>query len=627
MSSAPASIKLLPQTLTTHLDSLAIVPNPFAIVQALVENSLDADAETIIVQILRDKLIVVDDGSGIQQDSMEMLGVKYASSKSGGTCDGTLGFRGVALAAIKSSCMVELVTVRSRPILTGGAREELGWEVQLVAEKRRYLVEVAMKGGSVVEVALVPNISARELVKAVMAWAERLACVWPRVNFEVWEGKRLAWCVKDSVMAERVARVFGVRSDEVMTGRAQVHGSNASVEVVVGRSSNNLKARKRERHIIVGVNGRVVKREGWDEMTDAIMQEMGVCSVDGSRRLPLFARVCTCHDHVAFGVPDICDTRHVEIDTTVVQNPRALDEPELGIGVIFGKLRNAHTYENAVRCALERALTLEKSGHRFGLAKSQSAVRSLSMLASEYYKLPTKTKDGRYIGTDWGDHPGNRGHLSRAEGLTSMSVVAQVLNTYIVVEKEGGIMLLEQHTSDERVKYEYLLERWTSDMESLDRPLRLPGLLGDEELSNLDSLGCEVHEHSRNDNGGPATTYYTLSKVPSLLKNVEGQELRTHILTVAKFSDPESAAAAIACRLAVKNGRILRMSEMTRIVRGLSRCRAPHVCPHGRPISMELGKNELASAFKRTWAIQRNVKRNLKATTPPFPLPRRGVVT
>ena len=182
-------------------------------------------------------------------------------------------------------------------------------------------------------------------------------------------------------------------------------------------------------------------------------------------------------------------------------------------------------------------------------------------------------------------------------------------------------MLVEQHTADERVKFEGLVQRWTADLVQLSKPIRIPEFLDDQRIGNLDALGFEVRE---DDSNGLDENFFTVNKIPLVLRDLDAQSQETHLLSLSKVADAERAAAELACRLAVKNGTRLTMVAMSRIIRNLARCRAPHLCPHGRPIFIELDETQLASAFKRNWITKRKEK---AFSSPPWlPLPRRGVL-
>jgi len=91
----------------------------------------------------------------------------------------------------------------------------------------------------------------------------------------------------------------------------------------------------------------------------------------------------------------------------------------------------------------------------------------------------------------------------------------------------------------------------------------------------------------------------------------------------------EEAAAAVACRLATKNGVVLNMSKMRIIVKDLLKCQNPHTCPHGRPILIRLGISDLATLFGRTWSPER-VQKNQSRGSEEIPRtafePKLGVV-
>ncbi|NMC82972.1 MAG: DNA mismatch repair endonuclease MutL [Armatimonadetes bacterium] len=190
---------------------------------------------------------------------------------------------------------------------------------------------------------------------------------------------------------------------------------------------------------------------------------------------------------------------------------------------------------------------------------------------------------------------------------TTFRVLGQIQNTFLVVEGDKGLMLVDQHVAHERVLYEELARQMSSsapDSQHLLLPMSVQ--LEPSEMAvwktnraGLESAGFEIEEFG--------TDSVLIRAVPALLASrftersfkdflsgmVEGgpvgssDDLREHILSTAS------------CKAAVKAGDVLEPEEMSGLMEALFRTTNPYLCPHGRPIILHLTVDELLKKFQR----------------------------
>lgn len=183
-------------------------------------------------------------------------------------------------------------------------------------------------------------------------------------------------------------------------------------------------------------------------------------------------------------------------------------------------------------------------------------------------------------------------------------VVGQALNTYIILEDDEGILLVDQHAAHERIRFEELLDRVRSgegystpllEPMVVDLPPDLAPLLGDPLLRRI---GFEVEPFGE----GAAL----VRKAPYLLTGRDvGEALREVLEMLSSKGDAGLEDLLIegvklaACRGAIKAGEPLSREKMEDLVRRLMQCREPQTCPHGRPTMIRISRSRLEAFFGR----------------------------
>ncbi len=172
----------------------------------------------------------------------------------------------------------------------------------------------------------------------------------------------------------------------------------------------------------------------------------------------------------------------------------------------------------------------------------------------------------------------------------SLKAIAQVNRTYIVVEHDQGVWLVEQHVAHERVLFEQLQQQWSC--QALVKPLLMSDLTP-QQVERLQEFGLEI------DVFGEGT--WAVRSLPQLLQEEENpidclQEL-------SQLTSLVTAQATIACRCAIKNGQPLTPKDYKQLIDQWQQCEQPQTCPHGRPIYLALDESSLARFFRRNWII------------------------
>jgi DNA mismatch repair protein MutL len=595
---APAArpaIRVLPRAVVQRIAAGEVLRGVSCVVRELVENALDASAGSVAVDIDPGVCGVTssDDGAGMDEEAVTCAAECNATSKLRGVGGleeiATLGFRGQglwAIAGVAGKGLVVMSRVRGADV---GARvvfrEDGG-----VKEAGR----CAMRVGTVCCAEGLPwGFDAVE-VREARRWLERTALVWPAVSMSlsvkgktVWRSGAYGGAGSDDGMLASFAGFVGrSAADFRRAGVADAKGLGGGVDVVVGvpgRVHFGDVGR-----IVVAINGRCVSLPDVEKRVRAAFRSL----LPPRRHPAVFVRIRATRRAV-------CDWNISPVKSTM--RLRGSDAPalvaravELALGSDFVPLDDVSDGAQipagvlAAAAAEARAAAEPAGAVAALLARSRDAREREEMTA---FDALGDADDGGVL-ADAGLGP----------GMASIKAIAQTLGTYILAEHNGsGLFLIEQHVAHERVLYEELVDTWATSFIALpaDRVVTLPAALAcdDERLLALSSLGFSLALDSN------AARILTAPKPIAALPPPE-LTAALRALAAAGEGGVHAAAARLACRAAVRNGAPLGRRAMERLVARLARCRAPHTCPHGRPVFVELGAAELATLFRRRYSPQ-----------------------
>ena len=178
-------------------------------------------------------------------------------------------------------------------------------------------------------------------------------------------------------------------------------------------------------------------------------------------------------------------------------------------------------------------------------------------------------------------------------------IIGQYKKTYILIEKENGLEIVDQHIAEERYIYEKLKESKNIDCQLLFISDILPVSASDKELleSNKEKLakfGYEIDFIS--------DTEIIFRKIPQILSKISPKDILADILeNISGDIDniEEKILITTSCKAAVKANTYLNQYQMEEIIRNWRTCKNPETCPHGRPISKFFEHKELAKFFQR----------------------------
>lgn len=549
---------------------------PASVVKELVENALDAGARSVTVEIEaggKGLIRVRDDGHGMGREDAALAVERHATSKLRRFEDlndvRTHGFRGEALPSIASVSHLLLRTREGSG--TAGTEVEVRHggraEVRDAGHPRGTTVEVRDLFGAVPARRKFLRADATETSHAIEA-VTLLALGRPETGFVLSSGTRtLLQTPPVDRLRDRLFQVLGGAAlDELVPVEGGVDW--ASVRGYVSRPDGRSAGRPEVR---LFVNGRAVR----DRALLKALAEGYRAAGSGDARGRAFLFVEAPHHLVDVNVhPAKTEVRFADPRTAWVAVERAV----------------AAALSAGARASAPRA-----DLSRIELGGDEAAEPSVPYAAPA--APPASVREG-------GPAP-----ASLPATGPPPNVIGQHRNTYILVSGGEDLVLVDQHTAHERVRYESLLDRMheravESQVLLLPLVVTLPPDLRPLVEANaglLLDLGFDIEPF-----GGEALRVRAVPALlgtrdpgpalTSMLRDVREREAADWIVTGAR----ERLAASLACHSAVRAGQALSRESMTAIVQDLARTTHPNLCPHGRATTVRIPQDQVSRWFGRT---------------------------
>ena len=584
-------IRLLPPELAAQIAAGEVVERPVSVVKELLENSLDAGATRITVEIRGggiEQIRIVDDGAGIPADEVMLAFQRHATSKldSPATLDAipTLGFRGEAVPSIAA---VSRMSMTTRP-----TSEDMGRSVEFLwGEPVREGAQGCPPGTTVQVADLFGNLPARRrFLKSATAEGGRIhdlvaryALVYPEVAFQLRVGERVALSTPGSGRpADAMLAVYGA---EVAANLLEVSGEDPETGYrVQGFAGNPGLHRANRTYMTFFVNRRWIQSR---MLTFAL--EEAYHGLLPEKRYPLAALNLT--------LP--------YSDVDVNSHPAKREVRFHQDGKVYAAL------QRAVRSVL--VATSPVRDFR-GPVRGQSSAGPGGPPAPGFFRSPFDQRSiappsaGSGAIAVGGAAPSGSGPpdaaLTPQQALPSLRVVGQVRLTYIVAESPDGMYLVDQHAAHERVLFDRIVRR-AARREVQSQPLLAPAaveltpgqaatLKAQQEF--LAAYGFEVEEF-----GGSG---YLVRAVPAILVTQDPAKSLLDILDLAAFDGllkerEDILAASLACHSAIRAGQSMTEPEMRALLEQLEEADSPHTCPHGRPTLIHFSSYHMEREFGR----------------------------
>ncbi|MDF1557594.1 MAG: DNA mismatch repair endonuclease MutL [ANME-2 cluster archaeon] len=574
------NIHLLDEATINKIAAGEVIERPASVIKELVENSIDAGATNIRVEIIGGgtrSIKVTDNGSGMTRDDVSIAFQKHATSKITDASDiesvMTLGFRGEALSSITAVAKVEIVT-KPRSDLEGTRLVVHGGEVVSIGDTG------APNGTSIMVEDLFYNTPARR--KFLKTGRTELAHIIDVVTKNALGHEHISFYLSHDDRELFRSPASGNLFDTIV----HIYGPEIARELLAVDFSNDL----------IKISG-FISRPGFTRSDNDYQaffinkRSVRSKSISDALKLGYYTMLPKGRYPVAM-LSFVLDTSEVDVNVhPTKQHVRFSHELALMDAVI-----------EAISSALaqqELLLNKEQKGTQTRLSTVIDDVQIIRETQTEF-KVPLKDTQRRLTRTDR--------HLAQVSGESGLpydiEILGQVDDTYIIARTHNGLVLIDQHAAHERILYEQVQESGIKRSQELIAPVNLnlnskERVLIKDYIPYLEESGFGVVEFGPNS--------FAVRAVPNILGRLEDpsvvNEIISDILSGGRVRDgtgiSERVCNSTACRGAIKAGASLTREQMENLVFQLYRTKNPHTCPHGRPTVVTFSRADLDKLFKR----------------------------
>jgi len=609
-------IKVLDDITIEKIAAGEVIERPSSIVKELVENSIDANSDEIIIEIQnggKSYIRVTDNGDGIAEDDIELAFKRHSTSKLSSIEDlykiKSLGFRGEALASICHVAKVEVMT-KTEDVVAGihGIFEE----GDLVSKE----IIGCPKGTTMIVRDLFYNLPVRrKFLKSDLAEANnisnivyRMALGNPSISFKFIKDNKTI--LKTSKNNNLKSHIYSILGKEFSNNLIEVNIEENGIKIF-GYISNNKLYRGNRSHQYLYINGRHV-----NNLSIANTIEKYYKSIIPLNRFPCFiifieinpvkidVNIHPTKEQVKFSNPaEVLSLLEKEVESSLYDS---LSIPKMNIGekkdspkeenlpLLFQIYEEDIKDENKERDIVIKDFTLDS---KFNVEDNISDYNS-NLLCEEEVGIERDISSEAIYEESSSSIDKNIFLKAKPIGV--------IFGTYIVVEIEGEdkILFIDQHAAHERILYEKYLEEYKNE-NIVQQQLIAPEII---ELTNMEmnnfqenksifnKLGFNVEEFGNN--------AVAIRAVPLVFGKPNLRELFFDILDntnkiKTNYDVKLDKIMKIACTKAIKSGDNIGKIEILSLLKQLRKANNPYSCPHGRPTILEMTKKDIEKAFLR----------------------------
>lgn len=587
-----ARIKQLSKHLINQIAAGEVIERPASVVKELVENSVDAGASKISVEITNEcrNIRVADNGSGIHPDDIMLAFSKHATSKIATDEDlfsiETLGFRGEALSSIISISKLSCTT----------RTKDFDYGTKVTCENSEVnQVKTGCAVGTIMEVKdLFYNIPARlkflrnpnTEFSYIQEIVQAIAIIHPSIGFELKKnGKTVLKTTAQQDLKRNLKEIF---SSNVTDNLKEVLKTDELAGLKISglvSTPDFTRSSKKDYHIYI--NSRTVKCPIFQKAIDTAYKNLIAggkypfvvlnleippadidINVHPTKKEVRYKNTNQIFNFIIAGI--LGGLSNYKEDT--IKNPSApLPIPSVSENIIEFQPR-------------EKTLDVFYDKSKDEMSVSEEAT---IYTPTNIYKPANNTEQIQFFET--------KEPVAEPED----TIIGQYKNTYILIELEDGLEIVDQHIAEERYYYEKLQaeKQVTSQMLFISDVLTVSATEAElikENMDKFEKFGFGIEFTSDNE--------LVFRKVPQMISKVNPKEILSDILENIEGDIDnleENILKTTACKASVKAGQKLSMWQMQEIIKKWRTTKLPYTCPHGRPINKIIPHKELAGWFQR----------------------------
>lgn len=614
-------IRLLDESTIKMIAAGEIIERPASVVKELVENSLDAKASNITVEIAnggKDYIRVTDDGEGLLEDDLNIAFKRHSTSKIYNADDLynilSFGFRGEALASISTVAKVEVLT-KTQDSISG---------IQAFVEEGKIIDKKPIgcpKGTTMIVRDLFYNVPVRKkFLKSDKTEANhiddilyRLALGNSHISFKYVKDNKIIFKTRKNDIASNIYTLLG----------KEFHDNLFKIEYtcenfkIYGYISNNTFYRGNRKHQYLYINKRYVNNK---DISNLIEEKYK--SLIPVNRFPVFIIFIDIK-------PSLIDVNihPTKQEVKFINHQEILEALDSAITRILNKnlyiQKVTFNHEENKKSQEPLPLLYEESfidknikktnlydkqySDKNNVIKEEVFLDRADIYDSKSVKVEEKKDEISHIVYEKDSNIDVDKNKKKIDFLQDVKIIGVLFSTYILMEdsKSNKLLIMDQHAAHERVMYEKYKAEYTGEniaIQTLLTPeiLELTSTEMDLVLDNIDTfqkLGFIVEEFGQNSIiirgvpilfGKPQLKSSFLELIDSLKNNVNS----SYEVKIDKIMK-------IACTKAIKSGDKISEIEIESLIEQLKNTKNPYTCPHGRPTIIEISKKDIEKEFKR----------------------------
>ncbi len=591
-------IKILPENIANKIAAGEVVERPASVVKELIENAIDAGADEIVITIKsggKGLIQVIDNGSGMSHDDAIMCFERHATSKIATWEDllkiKSFGFRGEALASISSVSDIELKTKSEN--------DEVGTVVKIHAGKISEATQESSLQGTTVSVKnLFYNVPARRSFlktdstefRHIAGVIKKFTMAYPQIEFTLIHEDEKVFQLRKSDLAGRLEKVIG---KEIMSYILPLDTNQfgARIHGYISKPTFSYKTRGEQ---FLFLNGRPIYNR---TVNFSVFSAYGHSIPKGDK--PFF---------VLF-----LEWKPEEFDVNVHPTKAEVkfkDEQFL-YRAVFHAVRDSMNTDSMIPALSAEAQKQKVEFPDFQSSLQLEAPRSPQSVFSNVDQhrttVPAESAEesvAKFFAPEE-EKKVIQSQLTKHNPLPQNNMVWQLHNRYIVSQIKSGLAIIDQHVAHERILYERALDAFENNP-IFSQQLLFPQTLEfssedfsvlDELLPLVEKLGFVIKKF------GKRTA--VVEAVPADVRLGNEQKILSDMINEYKLNshnspDPrDNLAKSFSCKSAIRSGDSLNVEEMNGLIDQLFATKFPYVCPHGRPIIIQLSLEELDKRFMR----------------------------
>ena len=588
-----SKIILLPEDLINKIAAGEVIERPASVIKELIENSLDAGATKITVELEesgKKRIKISDNGEGMSPEDAEKSILRHATSKIRSVEDlfsiKTLGFRGEALASIAAVSKLNITTKQKNVLegftlqIEGGAilsRDIIGTEQGTILDVQDIFFNTPARKKFL-------KTDAVEL-KHCLDVVTHYALANPSVTFKFLHNNyTLLHSPALNDARSTIASIYGVQTAKELL---EVKYQEEKIKIS-GFISKPYHVRNDKNQQVLFVNGRWIRN---NDVTNAVYE--GYHSTLFVNKHPVFVL------HLELNPETIDVNVHPQKQEIKIEQK---EQVAAAVAVAVREALQSNQLMPTLDVNTEQQITFgtpvprkeAKTAAKYPFEPSAQTIFAVEETTASYGEqeaAPVILE--QYHSNDLIE-----------DKLPSMKLFGQVHKTYFLAETEGGLFYIDQHAAHERVMYESLLNQFLHGKVEVQQLLQgevievsaAEKILLEEKKEELKTLGFDLEYFGGNS--------FVVKTIPLVFGKVKVSELLHDLLTMLEnnksiLEKKEEILTRMACRAAVMAGDVVTIPQMEKILRELSNTELPFTCPHGRPTLMKVTIAELEKKFRR----------------------------